>query len=254
MFKPILFSMILSTVLLLVSQADAAEVIVDSVADLTWSDAGGASSSVTSDVLTIQTSKNSSVAASLPAAVSIPAMDDFITVTFDVTLDNVPANTSSAFEVGFRDSASGDYFYKVALNPLGGTQGATFSEGGDSNLGKDDTLAFGTTTHTLWFTLTKIATDTGLSLTAAGGLINEAGNTATRNADLGPPPQTTTFDTLFFGFTGNAWNETFGAGADTVTATIENLSVTTSAIPEPGSAGLVGLGLLCVLGRRRRWR
>ena len=222
--------------------------LVSNVTDLTWVDSGGASSSESGgDTLLIDTSKNSAVTASLPSAVAIPATGDFLTVTFEVTFDNVPTETSSSFGIGFGDSSTGGYFYQVSINPLAAPSGSgvVFAEGGDTNLGKYESLGFGTTAHTVAFTVTNVDNGADLDLTAASDVIS--GSPRTVGLDI-TPATTTTLDTVYFNFRGNAWNEEFDG--DPIQATITNFSVTSN-IPEPGSLGLTLLGLLCLVPRRR---
>ncbi len=231
---------------LLAGPALADVTVVDSVTDLTWVGSNGASAATGTDTLTITTSKNSNVSASLPSSIEIPNTDDQITVSFSITFDHVPANTSSTFGVALADSTSGGTFYSVLINPAGGAQSVVFGETGDSNLGKFAGNVLTTDAQSLSFSLTKTSTGNGLDLTADSSLLTVSPKTA--DVDI-TPVQTTTFDTVRFLFNGNAWNEEFGGNP--IQATVTDFTVTTT-VPEPSSMALATFGLLAILQRRTK--
>jgi len=235
----------------------AAEIVGD-VGDLDWNYSGGASEASTgAGSLTIQTSKNSAVHASLPAPYEL-ADGQTMTVTLTVQLNHVPTDGNSTFDISLSNSTIGatsgtlhdsTYNYKVQLNPLTTGNGIQFAEGNDANLGKfNEATAWGTAQHTITFQIENIDPDMELSVASAtlSPTTRKAKNDVT-------PVQTTTFDTVSMEFRGNAWNEDAGGGA-TPQATITDFSIETTGtvVPEPAAgASLIGLGTL-LLARRGR--
>ncbi|MEM6332259.1 MAG: glycoside hydrolase family 16 protein [Planctomycetota bacterium] len=216
-----------------VYQPNADPLDLDSFSDLAWAADGGASASTSGDTLTVQTSKNSTVTADLPDVADLSFAGSRLSVAFDLDLSHAPSNTSSSFGIGFADSASGDYFFKVLLDPTADSQGVVFAEGGDSNLGKFATTGFGTGTHRLEFILEGLGNGE-IELTLISDLLTNG--QATVGLDV-LPATTTSIDTLFFEFKGNAWNETFGG--NTIVATLTDLTMTQN--PEPGTLAIMSI-------------
>ncbi len=182
----------------------SAATLVDSPADLTWIDSGGAASSVSGDVLTITASKNSQVLADLPSVAELAGTNDFILVSFDVTIDGTAfADDGSSLRIGFNDSSEA-YSYYVAFEPYGGANQAIFGETDDVNLGRFDISAMESSTHTISFMLAKTDSAAGLELVAAGDLITETGQIFWAEPDV-LPVVTSTFDELYLFFSGSQW-------------------------------------------------
>lgn len=241
LFKPLLPC---AAVAVLMSQSVTADVIIaDSVADLTRTDSGGASSSVSSDTLTIATSKNSSVVGDFGSAVELANNGDFLTVSYTVQFDNVPADTASSFGIGFLSSTN-SHFFEVTFNPASTSNTVTFRELGDTNLGKYGGNLASTDAQTISFTLTRNGAD--MDLTVDSSLIAVSPRTV-QNDVL--PLGASSFDRINFSFNGNAYNEDFGGSP--ITATVTNFSITTNVVPEPGSMLLIGGGVLMLC---RRWQ
>ena len=241
---------------LLVGAASGAT-IVSSVTDLSFTYSGGASQvSSSAGTLVIETSKNSSATAALPAAYQLGTVGSTLGLTFDFAFDNAMSDATSSFNIAFGDSSTaGGYEFFVRLNPVTTGNGITFSESDDTNLGKSNLdSAFGTTTHTVSFTLERVAAGTGLdalelafSSPTLSATLRSQGNDIT-------PLKTDVFDTFAFGFTGNGFNEEFPASSgNRLDATITNFSIATtgSQIPEPRVSMLLAIGMLSLLRRRR---
>lgn len=228
---------------LMAPAATADIIIADSVADLTRTDSGGASSSVSSDTLTIATSKNSSVEGDFGTTVELANNGDYLTVSYTVQFDNVPVNTSSSFGIGFL-SSSNSHFFEVAFNPVSTSNTVVFRELGDTNLNKYDGNLASTDTQTISFTLTRNGAD--MDLTVDSSLIAVSPRTV-QNDVL--PLGASSFDRINFSFNGNAYNEDFGGNP--ITATVTDFSITTNVVPEPGSMLLIGGGVLMLC---RRWQ
>ncbi len=217
------------------SPPPATNAFVNTPSELTWTDSNGAASSVSNDVLIITASKNSSVEAALPSTVSLETTNDYLLVSFDVDIAGTAfADDGSAFRIGFRDS-SDPYDYSVAFEPYGGANQAVFSETDDPNLGKFDICAMSNTQHLVMFALKKTATSAGLKLEAVSDLITDTDYTQAAEPDV-LPLTTTSFDEIYFHFSGNQW-----LNNQTVTIedfTIETLSSTNSTpAPEPSIPG-----------------
>ncbi|MEM7809212.1 MAG: glycoside hydrolase family 16 protein [Planctomycetota bacterium] len=222
---------------------------INSVAELTWIDSGNAESSIVNhggnEKLKIKTAKNAAVTAELPTFKNLSAAGSSLTVDFDIRLSHVPADANSTLGIGFADSTTGDYFYKVLLDPLADTKGAIFAEGGDNNLGKTGVLGFGTARHDVTFTLEGLGNG-DLILTLVSDLLTNG--SASYTLDV-LPATTLDLDTIFFEFNGNAWNETFGSSNNRINATITNFSISHN--PEPASLTLAAAAGLLFLRRRR---
>lgn len=234
--------------------ARAAEIVND-VNALDWTYTNSASESSTgAGSLTIQTSKNSDLYASLPAAYQL-ADGQTMTVTLTVQLDYIPADTSSTMDISLSDSTTGatggtlhdsTYNFKVQLNPVTTGNGIQFAEGNDTNLGKfNEATAWGTNQHTITFQVQNAAPD--MTLLVSSPTLSPTQRSADNDVT---PVQTATFDTVSIEFRGNAWNENGTSGG--VKATITNFSIETtgSAVPEPASLGLLSIGAL-LLARHR---
>lgn len=243
-------------VVMLPAATAMAEVIVNDVGELNWQPGGGSFNSgdgVSSQVedagqtLVITTNKNRDIHADLTNPAVLDEVGDSISVSFDFQLEQTPTETSSSLQIGFIDSSTTElYGYYADLNTLGGTNGLVMSENGtdDPNLGKHDSNAMGATVNSMTFTLTRIASGTGLELTVDSALVTSSG-TFSSEADTIPLP-TTSFDRFFISFKGNEWNLDNDL-------TITSFTVDSNAvIPEPGSLMLTlfGAGLLMVHRRR----
>lgn len=239
MYRSFFALSILATSSTLTPWAGADVIIASEVGDLTYTDSGGASSSVSVDgsTLTIDTSKNGAVQGAF-SSVSIPDDGDSLMVDFDLQFDVAPASGSS-FYVDFTNSSSGDY-YRVAFDAGGGSQSVVFSEDGDTNLGKFTGNALGTSSQQVTFSLTRNSTGDGMDLTLDSSLIQ----TSPRTVGNDISPVASTFDRVSFGFTGDAFNN------QEIVATISNLTLTTT-VPEPGTIVLTLLGLGLLTSRRR---
>jgi len=209
--------------------------VVSTTNDLVFQYHGGASEIINSNgVLRVKTRKNSAAYATLPDVYSL-GLTDAISVTFDLTLSDVPENTSSQLEISFSDSATlatsgaiwdGSYDYTVDLDPVTPANGLGFSEGNDNNLGKTSLPApLATTTHTVTFTLERIGADT-LTLTFSSPTLSSVPFFAENDII---PLGTNDFDTIGLSFRGSAWEETFDGSP--LVLTVENFSVTTRIAP-----------------------
>jgi len=238
--------------------------IVSDINDLSFSYGGGTSeNSQGAGSLVINSAKNSYAYASMPGTYDLEIGETF-SVTMDVTLDNTMVDTSSSFALSFSNStvpavgANGGtiwddtYFYGVVLLPQNTNNGITFDEGDDSNLGKfDEDQVWGTSTHTLTFTLERTGAEE-MTLSFASPTLSST--TRSVNNDIIPLP-TTSFDTFGFTFRGNGWNEQFPASSgNRIEATIANFSIDTTGtlIPEPSGAALLAMGLAGFAWLRRR--
>lgn len=224
----------------------SAVTIVSSVSDLTFAYSGGASEAGSSaGSLSIESSKNSDAIASLPASYQL-GIGDTMTITFDMSLDNIMADTSSTFDIRFADDLK---FYGVRLNPVNTTNAITFDEDADNNLGKFNSDApMGTSTNTFTFSIERTGADE-MSLSFSSPTYSSTTRTQTNDVT----PINTIFSDLEFGFTGNGWNEDFGGS--TVVATISNLTIDTTGtvIPEPSTyAMMIGASVLALGIMRRR--
>ncbi|WP_309396062.1 PEP-CTERM sorting domain-containing protein [Cerasicoccus maritimus] len=219
--------------------------IVSSVSDLTFSYSGGASeASSGAGTLAIETSKNSSATANLPSTYQL-AVGETMSITLSLELDNLMADTGSSFDIAFADGAE---YYQVRLNPVTTTNGITFSEDGDSNLGKFATDAtLGTVTNTMTFTLERTGTDE-MSLSFSSPTLSSTTRTATNDVS----PISTSFGQIMFDFSGNGWNEDFGGS--TIVANLSNLSIETTGtvIPEPSTYAMILGAAVLTLGVMRR--
>jgi hypothetical protein len=161
---------------------------IESVADLSWIDSGGAASSITGDIMTLTAAKNSQVLATLPSAVELATTNDYILVSFDVSIAGTTiADDGSALRIGFNNSAI-PYGYSVSFESYGGASQAILGETDDTNLGKFDISAMGSSTHSISFMLTKTDSSTGLELVASGDLITEPGQLFWEEPDMVPLP------------------------------------------------------------------
>ncbi len=201
-----------------------AETRTYSAADLVWSDSGSAVSSLTNGVLEITAAKNSQVTAALPSRAALSETGNTVSVSFDITVSGGPfPDDSSTFRVGLNNSDL-SYAYYAAFEPAGGTSQAIFGESGDSNLGRFDVLSLEAVPRTLRFTLKKTDLAAGLDLTAAGTLVDTAGNTITVEPDI-VPASVTTFNEVYFYCSGNLWT-------NRQKITLSNLTVKT-VLPDP---------------------
>ncbi len=122
---------------LLVGAASGAT-IVSSVTDLSFTYSGGASQvSSSAGTLVIETSKNSSATAALPAAYQLGTVGSTLGLTFDFAFDNAMSDATSSFNIAFGDSSTaGGYEFFVRLNPVTTGNGITFSESGEVESGQ----------------------------------------------------------------------------------------------------------------------
>ncbi|WPJ95173.1 hypothetical protein SH580_17260 [Coraliomargarita algicola] len=225
--------------------------VVTQVGDLDFTYLSGSSeSNFSASTLDIVTSKNSYVYAELPAVYFIE-IGDTMTVSFSFALDNSLVDTESSFDFGFVDSdGSGavplGYDYGVQLDPVTTANGMQFREGDDGNLGKYSTdAAFATDTHTATLVVERTALDTyDLSFSSP----SLSSTTRTVQNDI-IPLGATEFDTIYFAFRGDAWNEDFGGSSAIMS--ISNFSINTTAIPEPRTYAFI-FGSLCLLMLGRR--
>lgn len=227
--------------LLIAATAPAETIIADSASSLTWQDSGGAASTLDGTTLNIVADKNSQVTAGF-SGLSLANDGDYLTVQFDLARSGpAMADDGSTLEIWF----DGTHGYAVAFEPFGGANQAIFRETGDTNLGKFNSLAIGSTAQTVSFTISRILTGNGLELTATGDLVDTTGNTKTVESDLVFDPATT-FSEIYFKFPGSGWIN------NDQNISISNFSVTTS-VPEPAMIGMLGLGgLLTILLRKLR--
>ncbi len=195
-----------------------------SAGEFAWVDSGGALSTVSGDTLTIIASKNSRVTATLPESLTISESGEKVSVSFDLTVSGDPfADDGSTLRVGFQNST---YGYYAAFEPAGGASQAIFGETDDTNLGRFDVLAMGSTGRTVRFILEYSAV-TEVDLTAAGTLVDEADNFVTVEPDI--LPAGTTFDTVYIYLGGNLWS-----GGQTLT--LSNLTIeAVQATPPPST-------------------
>lgn len=216
---------LISLIATAVTLANAASWTAD---DLSWSDSGGASSSVNNGTLVITASKNSQVEAGVPLT-PLSETGRFVRVSCDIAVSDGPfADDGSSLRIGFKDSTSG-YAYYAALEPVGGGSQAIFGETDDTNLGRFDVQPLGAASQTVTFELMKTGTGNGMDLTASGSLVTEPGGTITVEPDI-LPLGSTSFDTVYFYCSGALW-----LGGQTIT--LSNLLIecveTNAPDPEP---------------------
>ncbi|WP_309382189.1 PEP-CTERM sorting domain-containing protein [Cerasicoccus frondis] len=229
----------------------SAVTIVSSVSDLTFDFSGGAAEvSSGADTISISTSKNSFATASLPDTYQL-GLNETMSITFDLQLDNVPTNTASTFNINFANS-DGD-FYQARVNPLDtDTNGdLTFGEkvGGssDTNLGKYQLLnSMGITAHQMTLLIERTDVDE-MSITYSSPTLSTP-RTVTNDLTT----INSIFDEIQFNFGGDAWGEDFDGSP--MIATISNLTIDTtgSVIPEPSTYAMVLGASVLTLGIMRR--
>lgn len=169
--------------------------------ELSWSDSGGASSSVSGDTLTVTAAKNSTVSTPLPDPVVLDESGEQISVSFDVTVSGGPfADDGSSLRIGFANS---NYTYYASFEPVGGASQAIFGETDDPNLGRFDSLSLGTTSRSVTFTLEQNDL-TGLILSASGSAVDTAGNSTSADPDI-LPAAATNFTEVFLYLSGGLW-------------------------------------------------
>lgn len=235
--------------------------IADSFADLNpWSfdngiqiDGDGTPPVNVGSDMTVLSSTNDEFWASLPQRYELAEVGDYLSMSFDLSINALPSNTSHEFSIRFNDTVN-NHYYETRLRPASSTDGGIMSETGDTNLGgRFDTFIWptGSETISLNFTLTRVTpnlpNDTGFELTASG---NNTANANTFNASRFSdvfPLGTTGFNEVVFRFSGNSW-----ANSNNIQLELSNLSLTTN-VPEPASGTLlVSAGLLLALRRKRR--
>lgn len=207
------------------------------------------------------------------APVTLSQVGDYISLSYKLTYPNGANDVNSALRYGLYNTLGNlntAKFYNATTNPVGdsakgyyvttnpGGVGAAWTAGGMSpneDLGNQmatagnsilggaagstaalasfpRTTVFGVTTQTVSLMITKTAAGVTVSGSVAGDVFSRADNAS----------PFTTFDTFFFGngATAGAW-------------TMDDLSITTNAIPEPGTAGiLAGFAALVACVARRR--
>lgn len=257
--RPLTYLMALAFLSLTPAQAQIT--IADSFADLNpWSFNGGieidgnSSSPVNvGSSMTVSTDTNDEVWAALPERYELSEVGDYLSMSFDLSINAIPAAVASDFIIRFNDTVN-DYYYETRLRPNDDAGGGIMSETDDNNLGgRFDTFIWptGSETISLSFTLTRVTPnlpdDTGFQLNATGS--NTANATtfdATRFSDV-DPLGTTAFNEVVFRFSGNSW-----ASANNIQVELSNLNLTTN-VPEPASSAmLLSAGLLLALRRKRR--
>lgn len=257
---PALAGLVLLTLTQVNSQAQIT--IADSFADLNpWSFNGGieidgnSSSPVNvGSSMTVLADTNDQLWASLPERYELAEVGDFLSMSFDLSINSLPASVSADFNIRFYDSVN-DYFYETRIRPNDDIGGGIMSETDDSNLlgGRFNTFIWptGSETISLSFTLTRVTPDlpdnSGFELNATGSnTANASTFDATRSSDV-DPLGTTAFDQIVFRFSSNSW-----ASSNDIQLNFSNLNVTTN-VPEPASGALlVSAGLLLALRRKRR--
>ncbi|MGE9295826.1 MAG: hypothetical protein ACQKBV_06025, partial [Puniceicoccales bacterium] len=124
---------ILLTSALLASASASAQVVVNSVSDLTFDYTGAASQiSNSGGTLSFSSSKNTFATAALPNTYEL-GINDTISTTFTFQVSDTVVDTQSTFEIRFSDGVN---FYDARLNPAVTASGLTFGETTDNNLGK----------------------------------------------------------------------------------------------------------------------
>ncbi len=224
---------------------NAQTTIVSSISDLTLNYSGGASEAGSGvGEVSIQTSKNSDVNASLPATYQL-GVGNSISATFNMALDANFANTSSFFSVSFGDGVT---YYSVRLNPNQSGNSVTTFQSNGSNIGskqaQDNT--FGIANNEFIFTVTRTATSE-YELSFGSATLADPAVSVTTTSILQD-----TFNEINFAFDGAGWNENLGSG--TAVATISNFSIETdgSVIPEPSTYAMVLGAAVLTLGVMRR--
>jgi len=175
--------------------------------------------------------------------------------TGGLTATNVPAFglqikdgpnwwTGTAINANFnrRNAGTGDIIGFSASPGLNGWNNAT-----DFGL-----PAAGAAGQSDWFEIEIILTDNGTTYDAVYNLYNPAGSLVTTNAG----GTAFTSGATLYGGDSTSWNnngtDSIQTYSDIDDVNVDNFSFTTSAIPEPASAGLIALSMLGMVAFRRR--